>query len=91
VAHGSFREALEQGVERPDIGINRAHPTEKAVSILTPLIQAFSKRGDLVLDPFSGSGSTAVAAALSGRRYIGGFLPWRFSNAGPVSLDSNGQ
>ncbi|MDQ6866903.1 MAG: DNA methyltransferase [Pseudomonadota bacterium] len=50
---------------------NKAHPTEKAVSILTPLIQAFSKRGDLVLDPFSGSGSTAVAAALSGRRYIG--------------------
>ncbi len=50
---------------------NRAHPTEKAVSILTPLIQAFSKRGDLVLDPFSGSGSTAVASLLSGRRYIG--------------------
>jgi len=50
---------------------NRAHPIEKAVSILTPLIQAFSKRGDLVLDPFSGSGSTAVASLLSGRRYIG--------------------
>jgi site-specific DNA-methyltransferase (adenine-specific) len=50
---------------------NRAHPTENAVSILTPLIQAFSKRGDLVLDPFSGSGSTAVASLLSGRRYIG--------------------
>ena len=50
---------------------NRAHPTEKAVSILTPLIQAFSKPGDLVLDPFSGSGSTAVASLLSGRRYIG--------------------
>jgi site-specific DNA-methyltransferase (adenine-specific) len=30
---------------------NRAHPTEKAVSILTPLIQAFSKPGDLVLEP----------------------------------------
>ncbi|PZR93753.1 MAG: DNA methylase [Hyphomicrobiales bacterium] len=50
---------------------NRAHPTEKAVSILRPLIQAFSKPGDIVLDPFSGSGSTAVAAVLSGRRYIG--------------------
>ncbi len=50
---------------------NRAHPTEKAVGILSPLIQAFSKPGDIVLDPFAGSGSTAVAAALSGRRYIG--------------------
>lgn len=50
---------------------NRAHPTEKAVGILAPLITAFSRPGDLVLDPFAGSGSTAVAAALNERRYIG--------------------
>lgn len=50
---------------------NKAHPTEKAVSILKPVIGSFSRPGDLVLDPFSGSGSTAVAAALSGRRYVG--------------------
>lgn len=50
---------------------NRAHPTEKAVEILLPLVRAFSRPGDLVCDPFSGSGSTAVAAALSGRRYLG--------------------
>ncbi|MGH6837472.1 MAG: DNA methyltransferase [Methylocella sp.] len=57
---------------------NRAHPTEKAVGILTPVIQAFSKPGDIVLDPFAGSGSTAVAAALSGRRYIGIELDERY-------------
>jgi DNA modification methylase len=50
---------------------NRTHPTEKAVSILTPIIESFSKPGEIVLDPFSGSGSTAVASLLSGRRYIG--------------------
>lgn len=50
---------------------NKNHPTEKAVSILKPLIQSFSSPGDLVLDPFSGSGSTCVAAAFTGRRYIG--------------------
>lgn len=50
---------------------NRFHPTEKAVSILVPLIEAFSRQGELVLDPFAGSGSTCVAAALSGRRYLG--------------------
>lgn len=50
---------------------NRAHPTEKAVSILEPLIESFSRPGDLVLDPFAGSGSTLVAAALNGRDYLG--------------------
>lgn len=49
---------------------NRAHPTEKHVDILKPLIEAFTAEGALVLDPFSGSGSTAVAAALSNRRYL---------------------
>ena len=50
---------------------NRRHPTEKAVDILTPLIRSFSKPGDLVCDPFSGSGSTSVAAALTGLAYLG--------------------
>jgi site-specific DNA-methyltransferase (adenine-specific) len=49
---------------------NRVHPTEKDVRILKPLIQTFTKPGALVLDPFSGSGSTAVAAALLRRRYL---------------------
>ncbi len=50
---------------------NRAHPTEKHVDVLKPVIEAFTAPGDVVLDPFSGSGSTSVAAALSKRRYIG--------------------
>jgi len=50
---------------------NRIHPTEKSVSILRPLIESFSRPGDLVLDPFAGSGSTCVAAALCGRRFLG--------------------
>jgi DNA modification methylase len=50
---------------------NVAHPTEKAISVIKPLVETFSPPGGLVLDPFSGSGSTAVAAALAGRLYIG--------------------
>jgi len=50
---------------------NIAHPTEKAVSILKPLIQSFSRPRDIVLDAFAGSGSALVAAALSGRNYLG--------------------
>ncbi len=50
---------------------NKSHPTEKAVEVIAPLIRCFSKPGDLICDPFSGSGSTSVAAALNGRDYLG--------------------
>jgi len=50
---------------------NQVHPTQKAVEIIEPLIKCFSKEGDLVLDPFMGSGSTCVAAAKNSRRFIG--------------------
>ena len=47
------------------------HPTQKPVMALLPVILAFSHVGDLILDPFAGSGTTAVAAQELGRRYIG--------------------
>ena len=50
---------------------NKFHPTQKSVHILRPLIEAFTQPGDLVLDPFAGSGSTCVAARVAGRRTIG--------------------
>jgi adenine-specific DNA-methyltransferase len=50
---------------------NAIHPTQKPVSALLPLIESFSSEGDLVLDPFCGSGSTLVAAHRLGRRFIG--------------------
>jgi adenine-specific DNA-methyltransferase len=50
---------------------NRMHPTQKPVSALVPLIESFSVPGDVVLDPFCGSGSTLVAARQTGRHFIG--------------------
>jgi adenine-specific DNA-methyltransferase len=50
---------------------NRLHPTQKPQSILTPLVEAFTVPGGLVLDPFAGSGSTLRAAKKLGRRYLG--------------------
>ena len=50
---------------------NRIHPTEKAVSILEPLIESFSRPNAMVLDPFAGSGSTLLAAKKRRRRWLG--------------------
>ena len=41
---------------------NDLHPTQKPVMAMAPLIMAFSEPHDIVLDPFAGSGTTAVAA-----------------------------
>jgi DNA modification methylase len=50
---------------------NRLHPTQKPVESLRPLIASFCKPGDVVLDPFCGSGSTLVAARDAGCAYLG--------------------
>ena len=49
---------------------NALHPTQKPVSALRPLIEAFCPENGIVLDPFVGSGSTCVAALEAGRRYF---------------------
>ena len=47
------------------------HPAPFPVELPERLIQLYTYRGDLVLDPFMGSGTTAVAAVRTGRRYVG--------------------
>ena len=47
------------------------HPTIKPLNFIQKLIRNSSKEKDLVLDPFMGSGTTAVAAIKEKRRYIG--------------------
>lgn len=50
---------------------NTAHPTQKPEKLLAKLILASSNPGDIILDPFLGSGSTSVTAKKLGRHYIG--------------------
>lgn len=50
---------------------NTAHPTQKPEKLLAKLILASSNEGDLVFDPFLGSGTTAVTAKKLDRKYIG--------------------
>jgi len=47
------------------------YPTQKPLALLEPLVLAHTKKGDLVIDPYCGSGTTLVAAALHQRRAIG--------------------
>lgn len=50
---------------------NTAHPTQKPEKLIAKLLLASSREGDVVLDPFLGSGTTSVVAKKLGRRYIG--------------------
>lgn len=47
------------------------HPTQKPVALLSEMVKILSNEGDIVYDPFMGSGSTGVAAIINGRRFIG--------------------
>ena len=49
---------------------NTAHPTQKPEKLIAKLVLASSNQGDLVLDPFAGSGTTGVVAKKLGRNYI---------------------
>jgi site-specific DNA-methyltransferase (adenine-specific) len=49
---------------------NKLHPTQKPLQALLPLVMSFSNPGDIILDPFAGSGTTAVAATFLNRRYV---------------------
>lgn len=52
-------------------GFKRYHPCQKNVDLIENLVQRHTNIGDLILDPFMGSGTTGVAALKSGRNFIG--------------------
>lgn len=47
------------------------HPTQKPLCVLSRIIQASTREGDWILDPFTGSSTTGIAANLLGRRFLG--------------------
>ncbi len=63
---GVFEYASESGG-----GFKRIHPTQKPVKLIETIINIHSNEGEMVLDPFMGSGTTAIASINTGRTYIG--------------------
>ncbi len=68
-------EFLEATIDVWEIGSESAtrvgHPAPFPVALPRRLIELYTYRGDLVLDPFVGSGTTAIAAVATGRHYVG--------------------
>lgn len=69
--HTSWNGGGKAGVFTHGIRGNKNHPTEKPLSLMRELIQLFTNPGDVIFDPFMGSGTTGVAALECGRRFIG--------------------
>jgi site-specific DNA-methyltransferase (adenine-specific) len=67
------------------------HPTQKPVRLMQALIELTTKPGQIVIDPFAGSGSTLVAARNLGRHFIGFELEGKYVQVCRDRLDDSGQ
>ena len=69
----TFNSKYDNGVYRfPIHREKRVHPTQKPLKLIKALVKKHSKPHDLVIDPFLGSGTTAIAALNLNRKFIGG-------------------
>ena len=64
------------------------HPTQKPLKLLERILLASTNEGDVVLDPFNGSGSTGVAALRLGRKYLGIEISEEYLNLAIARLES---
>lgn len=62
---------LNQFPKAGNTGDRGLHPTQKPVALVEYMIHTYSNPGETILDPTMGSGTTAVAAINTGRRYVG--------------------
>ncbi len=69
-ANGSDRSVKDDVSSRMETEAHNVHPTVKPVALMRWLVRLITEPGDIVLDPFGGSGTTGVAAIAEGRRVI---------------------
>jgi site-specific DNA-methyltransferase (adenine-specific) len=68
---------------------NKLHPTQKPVTAIVPLIEAYSKPNEIVLDPFGGSGTTGIAARQCKRQFILFEKDWQYYQVARERLEHN--
>ena len=66
-----YRHLWKGLVRDSEAGHRVLHPTQKPVALMAWILERWTKSGDLILDPYMGSGPVARACQLLGRRYIG--------------------
>ena len=66
-----MRSVWSMGTPKPAEKKFGKHPTQKPIDLLVRIVMASTEKGDLVLDPFTGSSTTGLACALNGRKFIG--------------------
>lgn len=74
-------------IEENRTHLKQIHPTQKPVRLLERLLALTTKPGDVVLDPFAGSCSTAVACVNTNRKYIGFEIDKEYYEAGIKRLN----
>ena len=68
---------------------NELHPTQKPVDMTEYMIGKFSDEGDVILDPFMGSGTTGVACKNTNRIFIGMELDETYFNIAKERIDNH--
>lgn len=72
-AYKLYRHMSIFGKVRAQIGrdVYTKHPSQKPINLIVELIKSHSREGDIVFDPFMGSGTTAVSCIRTNRNYVG--------------------
>lgn len=84
---GGERDVWQTAKDSAIATVNRLHPSQKPVELMERMIQNSSRAGDVVLDPFAGSGTTAVACLNLGRKFIGYEIDEKYFNIALERID----
>lgn len=66
-----MRSVWSMGTPKPSEKKYGKHPTQKPIDLLKRIVLASTKKGDVIIDPFTGSSTTGIAAITNGRKFIG--------------------